>query len=132
MFAKFAVGLAKIALPIVVVIVAGYLVYAYVTGLFPFSGTGDGDIEGGTPAHELIEEEVIVIDEPPSLIIEISGNQIMYNDEVISLEQLEEVLRRYATVADIWELHDVYRAERATYESVRELLRRHDVVFRER
>ena len=132
MLKKLAVGLIKVALPIAVVVIAGYLVYAYITGLFPFGSTGDGDIEGGTPAYELIEEEIIVIEEPPSLIIEVSGDQIIYNDEAISLEQLEEVLRRYATVADIWELHDVYRAERATYESVRELLRRHDVVFRER
>ena len=138
MFSKFPIGLAKFALPIAVVVVVGYLIYAYIAGAFPFGDTGHGDGEIEAPAYIEIEEKPEIDDEPdittqpPSLVIEISEDRIIYNDEVISLEDLEEVLRRYAIYADIWELHDVYRADRATYESVRELLRRHDVVYRQR
>ena len=139
MLKKFAGGLAKIALPVFAVVVIGYLIYAFITGAFPFGANGQGQGEVIAPEYsqeeeeepKMVEEEPPV-EEPPSLIIEISEDRIIYDGEVISLGELEEVLRRYASIADIWELHDVYRAHRATYESVRELLRRHDIAYRER
>ena len=142
---KKGVGPAKVALAVAVVVIALYLIYAFFTGTFPF-GAGHGENVVDMPAHSIIEEEqeiaeepeAEVVDEPetieelPSLIIEISEDRIIFDGEELSLEDLEEILRRYASAQDIWGLHDVYRADRATYESVRELLRRHDVIYRER
>ena len=130
--------LIKFALPVAVVVAIGYLVYAFFAGLFPFGGMEHGDGEAVAPEYATvyeepeIEEPDIIMEEPPSLIIEISEDRIIYDGEEISIEDLEEVLRRYANTQDIWELHDVYRADRATYERVRELLRTHDVAYRQR
>lgn len=128
--------LVKFALPIAVIVVIGYLVFAFFTGSFPFgTGLGDGDGEAieseyATAQEEPEIEEPDIIEEPPSLIIEISEDRIIYEGEEISIEDLEKILRRYAYIQDIWEIHDVYRADRATYERVRELFRTHDVVYR--
>ena len=144
MFSKSLKKLAKIALLVAVIVVIGYLIYAFIAGVFPFRGAVLGENEGEAPTYIAIEEEPDIDDEPdideepditidpPSLVIEISEDRIIFDGEVISLEDLEEVLRRYASDEDIWELHDVYRADRATYESVRELLRTHDVAYRQR
>ena len=139
----------KRSVVILAIAVVAYLLYAFVSGLFPFGGMGSGDGTGDASAiivvdePEVIEEldaadetvaveEVEIAEETPSLVIEISEDRLIFNDEVVTFDELEEILRRYAGTEDIWELHDVFRADRATYERVRELLRMHDVVYRQR
>ena len=132
--------LAKIALFAALIVVIGYLAYAFFTGMFPFGGAGhgDGEAEAEAPAYIELEEESEIVDEPdiviepPPPVIEISEDRIIFNGEEISIEDLEEVLRRYAGLEEVWELHDIYRADRATYEKVRELLRTHDIAYRQR
>ena len=138
MFSKSLKKLTKIVLLVAIVAIIAYLIYAFIAGVFPFGGAGHGEAEVEAPAYVAIEEEPEtaeepdIVTQPPSLVIEISEDRIIYDGEVISLEDLEEVVRKFAGIEDIWELHDVYRADRATYESVRDLLRTHDVAYRER
>ena len=136
MFSKSMKKFAKITLLMALIVIIGYLVYAFFTGTFPFGGTGPGDGEAETPANISLEEESEIVDEPdiviepPPPVIEVSEDRIIFSGEEISMEDLEEVLRRYAGLEEVWELHDLYRADRATYEKVRELLRTHDIAYR--
>ena len=126
MFTKIAFWLLVAAIAI-----GGYLLAANHFNIFPFGGTGHGDGEGVIPAFQIIDEVDVTI-EPPSFIIEIREDRIIYNNVEVTLDDLDEILRRYANVADTWELHDALHASRAVYEEVRELLRTHDILFRER
>ena len=133
---------------VLALVVAAYLLIAFFSGLFPFGSMGAGEeSENASAIFEADEPEVVeelditdetdvaeeeIAEETLQLVIEISEDRIVFNDEVITYDELEEILRRYASIESTWELHDVFRADRATYERVRELLRTHDIAYRQR
>ena len=126
----------KILLIVVItaVIIGAYLLFANFRGLFPFGGGGAGE---GAVAGEISEyiqppEPDEPIEPPPVLLIEIREDRIYHDGNEVTPEALEEILSNHARPEDIWELHDTHRAHRETFENVREILRRLDVVFRER
>jgi len=122
---------------IVVVLVAGviYFGYAALNGQWPFSGgTGDGDGEDISPAESIEETSQDVVDaetHPPILLIEIRESTIIYADEDVTLDELETIFQKHNNSTDIWILQDTYRADKSTYDSVKELLEKWDMVYRE-
>jgi len=129
-----------ICLVVAAVIVGGALLLNHF-GIWPFgSGIGDSDGEGTVDspitdpeeAPEIDLEDLIVVERPQSLVIEINEEKIMYNDEEITLDDLEALLQQFEGLEDIWTLEDSYRAEKAVYDSVKDLLVKYDMAFRER
>ncbi|MCL2187831.1 MAG: hypothetical protein FWC16_02225 [Defluviitaleaceae bacterium] len=102
------------------VVVVAYGIYAFITGSFPFRGDG-GD--GGIPliSAEQPPENVVPVDIPP-LEIEIREAQIYFNGEVVTLEEMDEIIARYQAVSEIWTLADAFRADKQTFDNVRALL----------
>jgi len=105
-------------------------------GIWPFgSGIGDGDGEGTveSPVTDQDEEqEVIVTERPPSLLIEIRENKVIYDGDEVTLDELETILQKFVDIDEIWTIQDAYRATKSTYDDVKELLVKHDLVFAER
>jgi len=65
------------------------------------------------------------------LIIEINENKIIFNEKEISLTDLEQIILEYNKPDSIWELHDIHQATKTIYDEVTDLLKKHDIVFRE-
>ena len=122
--------LLKIICVIVVVAVAAYCFYAAFNGLFPFGG-GDGD---GFGVVSLIDPKDITepdsVSEPP-LVIEINENRIIYNEDEISFDELEIIIKKYGNDEYGWTIRDVYRADKDTFDKVRGLLANNDIFFAE-
>ena len=123
-----------IVLIIVAVIVGGVLLANHF-GIWPFgSGFGDGDGDGTVNSPVTDQEdtqEVVVSERPPSLLIEIKEDVIIYDDNEVTLDELEAILKKYEGIDYIWTLQDSYRAYKLTYDNVSELLEKYDIVFRE-
>jgi hypothetical protein len=124
-----------IVLIVAAVIVGGALLASHF-GLWPFGrGSGDGDGDGTvvSPVNNQEDvQEVEVSELPQSLLIEIREESIIYDNAEISLDDLETILQRYEGVDHAWTLQDTYRADKSTYDSVKNLLEKYDMVFRER
>ena len=132
-------------LVIIIIVVICYFLYAFFNGLWPFgTGGGEGDSDAGVTDNGVTESVIDVVEtnvpqdgdngndiELPVLIIEISEDRIIYNENEVSLEELETILLTYGNPDDIWEIHDVYRAEKAVFDEVKQLLQKLDIVFRE-
>ena len=108
-------------------VIAGVLFFVNTRGLGLGSGNGLISSEEEVISDILEQEETTI---PPLLLIEIREDRIYYNDIEVTLSELEAIL--IANLDDIWEIYDAYRAYRITFENVRELLTRLDIVFRER
>ena len=111
-----------------VVAAIGYGAFAFLNEMWPFSA-GEG---GAIPVlGTMFVDEQGDAEQPPSLVIEVHEDRIVYDGDEISLEDLEEILVQFQNVEEIWTLQDVFRADQATWASVRDLLRAHNVVFAE-
>ena len=130
-----------ICILVAAVIVGGALLLNHF-GIWPF-GSGIGDGEGdGTVDSPITDpdvetdlpdiQDIVVVERPQSLVIEISEEKIMYDGEEISLDDLEAVMQQFENLEDIWTLEDSYRAEKAIYDSVKDLLVKYDMAFKER
>ena len=64
-----------------------------------------------------------------AMLIEIYESRILFGDEEVTLEELEEILQQYAEY--VWELRDLHQASASVYYSVVELLNQHGIAFRE-
>jgi len=119
---------------IIAAVVVGGLLLANYFGLWPFGrGSGDGDGTMDSPVTDLENtEDVEVVERPPSLLIEIREDEILYDNNVIGLGDLENILQEYQGSDYVWTLQDTYRADKSTYDDVKNLLERYDMVFRER
>jgi len=117
-------------LPVIAVAALVYCAIAYFNGLFPFGG-GDGEGIGVS----LIDPKYVVdhesVSEPPSLVIEIHENRIIYNGEEISLDELEIIIAKYSGDEYGWTILDVYRADKDTFDKVKELLANNNIFFAE-
>jgi len=123
-----AIPAAKVALPVIAVGAVGVLLYLGMTGRWRFGN--DGDAGGLVPVFALQDrQETDDRERPPSLLIGIYENRIYFDDEVISLDELEEILARFQNDSDVWELQDVFRASNAVYNDVRDLLRYNNIRF---
>ena len=69
--------------------------------------------------------------EPPSSLIKIHNDKILYEDEEISLERLEEILLKYKDNEYIWEIRDVFQADKSTFDSVIDILKKLNMIFAE-
>ena len=94
-------------------------------------GAGAGGNGGIIPVMSVQEDtsETHTPNTPPSILIEVHEDRIMYNEYEISLEELEIVLFQFQNTEDIWELNDAFRANKSTFDDVRTLLRKHNITF---
>jgi len=112
---------------IVCVGAAAVIGYGIVSGRITLRGDGEGGILPVVVTMTAPEDAVVV--GPSSLLIEIHEELILYNSEEISLDELEAILERYSDTDDIWVLQDAFRADNFTFNSVRDLLRAHNMIF---
>lgn len=111
-----------------VVAAIGYGAFAFLNEVWPFTA-GEG---GAIPViGTMIADEQVDVEQPPSLVIEIHENRIVYDGDEISLEDLDAILVRFQDVDEIWTLQDAFMADQATWASVADLLRAHGVIFAE-
>lgn len=111
-----------------IVAAVGYGAFAFLNEMWPFYG-GDG---GAIPVlGPLLVDEQIEVEQPPSLVIEIHEDRIVYDGDEISLDELEAILVQFQDIEHVWILQDVFMAEQATWTSVTELLRARNAVFAE-
>lgn len=111
-----------------VVAAIGYGAFAFLNEMWPFSA-GEG---GAIPVlGTMFADEHADAEQPPSLVIEIYEDRIMYDGEEVSLEDLEAILRQFQEIDEIWTLQDTFRADQATWANVRDLLRAQNVIFAE-
>jgi len=128
-----------ITIIITIVVIAAVAFILYHLGFLSLGrGSGDGDVVGASPVASAEDTEEIDAseeqeeqEEPVSLIIEIREDKIYYSGTSISLDELDELLANYEGADWIWTLHDYYRADHLTFESVRALLIERNIVFRE-
>ena len=136
--------LIKTATPAVAIAAVGYFLFAGLSGLWPFwpgdgDGYGDGDGDGtGTAIVSVVDSddtehaaEPEPAGDPPSLVIEIHEDKIIYDGEEISLYELEDILKRHESGEHGWTLRDAYRADKDTFDRVRELLADNGIFFAE-
>ena len=88
------------------------------------SGYGDGGVGGQEQAYEYTAEE-------RSLIITISGEQIMHGNREITLQELSSIVLEINTPDDTWELWD-NQAIKATYDQAKAVLIDNAIRFEER
>lgn len=116
---------------LIIAIIAG-ISYVLLSGKFSFD-FGSSNSDDAIPVNATVTtKEAEVIEVPPSLLIEIHENNIIYNDEKTSLDELETILQKYENTDDIWILQDTYQASKSTYDEVKELLIKHNFVFGEK
>jgi len=108
--------------------VVAAVIYGFVTGRISL-GDGGGGIIPVTAMVTTPENEVA--DAPDTLVIEIHESRIVHDGEEISLDELDEIVARYAGGNSIWVLQDAFRANNATFNQVRTLLREHNIIFAE-
>jgi len=65
------------------------------------------------------------------LIIEIIENRIIFNNEDITLTELESIILEYIDSNYVWEIHDTHKASKAVYDDVIDLFNENGVAFRE-
>ena len=116
-----------IALTIALVVGAVYLGIAYFKDLWPFSEKGDSNLPS---VDKEDSHEMEVPERPPTLLIEIRENTIMYDGVELSLDELESILLKHKNPDDTWRLRDTYHADKSTYDEVKKLLNKH-VYYRE-
>jgi len=112
-----------------VIVVVGYVIFIAGTGPFSRGNTIIPTFHEvySTPTPEVPES----LERPPSLMIEIREDRIVYNYEEVSLAALEAVLVEFGNLEDIWILKDAFHADKYTYDKVRALLTELTVLFAE-
>jgi len=109
-----------------VVTAIGYGAFAFLSDMWPFNAGEGGVIP--VLGTMLVDENA---QQPPSLVIEIHEDRILYDGNEISLDALEAILIQFEEADEIWTLQDAFMADQATWASVRDLLRARNVVFAE-
>ena len=106
----------------------GYGAFAFLNEIWPFYG-GDG---GVIPVlGTMLAEEQAEAEQPPSLVIEIHEDRIVYDGDHISLDDLDAVLVQFQDIDEVWILQDTFMADQATWAIVVDLLRIRNVTFAE-
>jgi len=124
MFTKILIVAAVVAIALAV-----YGLFAGFNGWWPFgSGGGDG-YQNGTATEANMHDDTAR--PPESFTVEIHEGTIMYMNNEVSLEELEEILERYLHFEEVWILTDAFRAYSVTFESVRALFRAFNIAFAE-
>jgi len=123
----------KLAIIGAALLVGGYAVLSFVSGMWPFGGRGSGDGDGsGTivveAIHDIMPEEILP-EEPSPLLIEVREERIFYDGEELDIDALAVVLARHSGSEETWRLQDAFRADNATFNRVRELLWAYDIYF---
>jgi len=128
---------------IIIIIAAILLAIAHFGGFFPFgSGNGNGDGEGNgdgavvvtddydqPPENEDVDVETPA--EPQVTLIEIYEDRIIFDGDEVTLDELSTILENSQGSDEAWILRDALRADMATFDDVRELLRTHQIPFAE-
>lgn len=124
-----------VCLVIAAIIVGGAFLLGHF-GIWPFgSGSGDGDGDGtiNSPISNPEEsQDIIVTERPQTFLIEIKEDKIIFDNDEVSLNEMENILQKYEALDDAWTLEDSYRADKYIYDEVRALLVKYDIIFRER
>jgi len=123
-----AAPLVKIAAPVVVICAIGVLLYLGISGRWRFGSDGD---DGGLIPVFAVQDTPDVDDgeRPPSLLIGIHEGRIIFDEEDVSLYELEEILLEFQDSGDVWQLQDIFRASNAVFNDVRDLLRSKNITF---
>ena len=110
---------------IIIVVVVLSITHCGGDGGFPFvgsSGEGEGVVFVFAEDSQL-PDNVYFPDEIPITLIEIHEDRIIYDNDEITLDELSVILARFRGTEYTWTLTDAFRADKATFDSVRELLR---------
>jgi len=118
-----------IVVAIVAICLAVYGLLAGINGWWPLGTGGAGGYQNGTSAESNQPNDAPR--NPESYTVEIREGTIIYMQNEVTLDELEEILERYQHLDEVWILTDAFRAYSVTFESVRALFRLHDIVFAE-